>query len=75
MKTEQGREQYRRNLRGIKQCVQETCNHDVVSAFLAARNYDKEWERKHGLFSRPVKQIMRREVNEWAIVQKVCFFG
>ena len=55
---------------GIKQCVQETCNHDVISAYLNARNYDVEWERRHGLFNRPVHQIMRREVNEFAIVQK-----
>ena len=70
MNTAEGREQYRRNLLGIKQCVQETANHDVISAFLHARDYDKEWERRHGLMNRPVKQIMRREVNEFAIVQK-----
>jgi hypothetical protein len=70
MNTAEGREQYRRNLIGIKQCVQETNNHDVISSLIGARNYDREWERKHGLYNRPLKQIMRREVNEWAIVQK-----
>ena len=70
MNTAEGREQYRRNLLGIKQCVQETNNHDVVSALINARNYDREWERRHGLYNRPLKQIMRREVNEWAIIQK-----
>ena len=45
MNTAEGREQYRRNLIGIKQCVQETNNHDVVSALINARNYDREWER------------------------------
>lgn len=70
MNTAEGREQYRRNLLGIKQCVQETANHDVISAYLHARDYDKEWERRHGMMNRPVKQMMRREVNEFAIVQK-----
>lgn len=70
MTTAEGREQYRRNLFGIKQCVQETCNHDVVSALLGCRNYDKEWERRHGLYNRPFKDVMRRELNEWAIIQK-----
>jgi hypothetical protein len=70
MNTAEGREQYRRNLIGIKQCVQETNNHDVVSALINCRNYDREWERRHGLMNKPIAQIMRREVNEFAIVQK-----
>ena len=40
MKTSEGREQYRRNLRGIKQCVQETCNFDALYAYLTCTNYD-----------------------------------
>jgi hypothetical protein len=55
---------------GIKQCVQETANHDVISAYLNCRNYDIEWERRHGMHNKKVQDIMRREVNEWAMVQK-----
>ena len=47
-----------------------TNNHDVISAIINARNYEREWERKHGLYARPLRELCRREVNEWAIVQK-----
>ena len=47
-----------------------TNNHDVVSALLNGRRYDKEWEKRHGLYARPLGELMRREVQAWAIVQK-----
>ena len=50
-----------------------TNNHDVISAIINARNYEREWERKHGLYARPLRELCRREVNEWAIVQHVHF--
>ena len=49
MNTEEGREMYRQNLLQIAQCVQETANHDVISAYLTCKRYDREWERRHGV--------------------------
>ena len=46
-------------------------DHDVIQSLLSARRYDKEWERKHGFFTRPLSQMMRKEVAMWAIVQHV----
>ncbi len=50
--------------------VSQTNNHDVISALLGARRYDKEWERRHGFYAKPLQQLMRREVAMWAICQK-----
>ena len=30
----------------------------------------REWEKRHGLFSKPLGELLRREVTSWAIVQK-----
>ena len=70
MNTSKGREQYLMNLKQIQQSVQETANHDVVAALLTCRRYDHEWEKKHGMFTKSYPQIKRREVSNWAIVQK-----
>lgn len=70
MNTPEGRDQYVMNLRQIQQSVQETANHDVIAALLNCRRYDREWEKKHGVLNRPFAQLMRREVNQWGIVQK-----
>jgi len=70
MKTAEGRQQYQRNLLGIRQCVQETNNYDVLSTLLHSDRYDREYQLKHGDYSRPTAEVMRREVSEWASVQK-----
>lgn len=70
MNTPEGRQQYVMNLRQIQQSVQETANHDVIAALLTCRRYDREWEKKHGMYQRNFAQIMKREVNQWAIAQK-----
>jgi len=70
MNTPSGRQQYVMNLRQIQQSVQETANHDVIAALLSCRRYDREWEKKHGVYSKDFAQVMKREVNQWAIAQK-----
>lgn len=70
MNTPDGRDQYVMNLRQIQQSVQETANHDVIAALLTCRRYDREWEKKHGVYSKDFAQLMKREVNQWAIAQK-----
>jgi hypothetical protein len=70
MSTAEGRQQYARNLQGIRQCVQETNNYDVLATLLHSPRYDREYQIKHGEYSRPVSEVLRREVSEWAVVQK-----
>lgn len=70
MNTPEGRQQYVMNLRQIQQSVQETANHDVIGAVLSCRRYDREWEKKHGHFQKSFPEVMKREVNQWAIAQK-----
>ena len=48
----------------------QTNNHDVIAALLNGRRYDRGWEKRHGLYARPLKELMRREVQTWAIIQK-----
>lgn len=70
MNTAEGRQQYQRNLMGIKQCVQEANNYDVLATILHSPRYDREYLVKHGEYNRPMGEILRREVAEWAVVQK-----
>jgi hypothetical protein len=70
MSTPEGQEQYRRNLQGIAQCVQETANHDVMGSLLSCDNYDRRWERDHGVRTTGVRAMMQNEVQNFAIVQK-----
>ena len=70
MSTKEGQDQYRMNLQGIAQCVQETANHDVMNALLTANNYDRAWEKKHGVRNEGVRQMVEQEVYNYAVVQK-----
>jgi hypothetical protein len=73
MNSPEGKEMYKQNLLQIAQCVQETANHDVVSAYLTCSNYDKEWERKHGIKQDGVRRMMTEEVNRTGCVQKTVY--
>ena len=73
MNTGEGKEMYRQNLLQIAQCVQETANHDVVSAYLTCDSYDKEWERKHGIKQDGIRRMLTEEVNRTACVQKTVY--
>ena len=35
----------------------------------------QEWEKKHGLYSKPLAEMLRREVQTWGIVQPVQFWS
>lgn len=70
MSTPEGQNQYRMNLQGIAQCVQETANHDVMGALLTCDNYDKRWERDHGIIRDGTRQMLQNEVYNFAVVQK-----
>jgi hypothetical protein len=68
--TEIGLKRFRKQLQGILQSVQEADNHDVVEALLSARNYDREWNRMHGRYAVPVRELMAREVWEYGIIMQ-----
>ena len=70
MGTAEGQEMYRRNLLGIAQSVQETANHDVMSAIFSCDNYDQRWERDHGIVTDGLRRLMNEEVYRFAAVQK-----
>lgn len=71
MNTPEGEEQYIRSLLGIRQCVQETCNYDVIYAYLTCKNYEREWEAKFGIRNPEIiRTALDREVSRFAAVQK-----
>ena len=70
MNTDEGRRQYLLNIQQIAQSVQETNNYDVVSALLNCREYEREWEKRHSMIRTPWNELGKREVMEFAIVQK-----
>lgn len=70
MSTAEGVEHYRRNLLGIAQCVQETANHDVMAALFSSDNYDRQWERDHGILSDGIRRVVSEEVYAFARLQK-----
>ena len=70
MTTDEGRRQYLLNIQQIAQSVQETNNYDVISAVLNCREYEREWEKRHSMIRTPWNELGKREVMEFAIVQK-----
>lgn len=70
MNTDEGRRQYLLNIQQIAQSVNETNNYDVLSTLLNCREYEREWEKRHSLIRTPWSDIGKREVMEFAIVQK-----
>ena len=70
MNTPEGQEQYRRNLIGIRTCVQETANHDVMQAYLSCKHFDRAWEAKHGYHELDLQRVLEQEVNSYMLVQK-----
>lgn len=68
--TEQGQEQYRRNMLGIRASIQETQNYDVSFEIANARNYWKEWQRQKGMLNVSYKKLMDMETQYFAIVNK-----
>jgi len=69
-RTPAGDEQYRRNILGIKQCVQETQNYDVSVAIRYCRNYEREYKRRKSMLNVPVKQLMAEEIDYFIVCQK-----
>lgn len=72
MNTPEGKQQYLRNIQHIAQCVQETNNHDVLSALLARGQHGRTWRDRHGSDDPYFnwKALAKRQVGEWAVVQK-----
>jgi len=53
-----GREHFSNQIQSIRYCVQETCNYDVLFAYLTTHNYDFAYDRSHNV--RPRRNIPRR---------------
>lgn len=69
--TEAGRKHFTDQLTSIRYCVQETCNFDVLYAYLACDNYDFRYDIMKGLRSRrSIKTAMHHDLMMYGIVQK-----
>lgn len=69
--TEAGRKHFTDQLTSIRYCVQETCNFDVLYAYLASDNYDFRYDIMKGLRSkRSIKHAMQHDIMMYGIVQK-----
>ena len=42
----------------------------MLSALLHSNRFDREYQIKHGDYNRPTSEVLRREVDEWASIQK-----
>ena len=68
--TDAGRDHFRNQLTGIRYCVQETCNFDVLHAYLTTTNYDFHYDLDRGLrTTRSVRTAMAHDVLMYAITQ------
>ena len=68
--SEMGRQQYVQNIVEIKKAVELTMSFDALSTLLMCKRFNIQWEREHGYFEQRLSDIMKREVNQFAIVQK-----
>jgi len=69
--TEAGRKHFADQLTSIRYCVQETCNYDVLYAYLTCSNYDFRYDLQKSLRPRRnVKTAMQHEIAFYGIVQK-----
>jgi len=69
--TAAGRDHFSNQLQSIRYCVQETCNYDVLFAYLTSHNYDFAYDKTHSVRPRRnVRQAMQHEVSMYAIAQR-----
>jgi hypothetical protein len=74
MSTARGRANYFQSIRQIANAVNETNNFGVLSAYLSAHDYKKQWQRQHGYHrASNFSRHLQRECNHWAILQKTKF--
>ena len=61
----------RSTLSASARSVQETCNFDVLFAYLTTRNYDFAYDKTHNVRpKRNIRMAMQHEVSMYAIAQK-----
>ena len=69
--TAAGREHFSNQLQSIRYCVQETCNYDVLFAYLTSHNYDFAYDKSHAVRPRRnIRQAMQHEISMYAVAQK-----
>lgn len=70
-RTQKGVEQFSNEVRSIQQCVQLTCNYDVMFQYLTNGNYARDHEiRKKIVNNRNISSYMRREIATYAVLCK-----
>lgn len=69
--TDAGRNHFQSQLQSIRYCVQETCNYDVLFAYLTSHNYDFAYDKSHSVRpKRNIRQAMQHEITMYAVSQK-----
>lgn len=69
--TDAGRQHFADQLTSIRYCVQETCNFDVLYAYLTCGNYDFNYDRAKNLRpKRNIKTAMQHEIMMYGCAQK-----
>jgi hypothetical protein len=70
-RTERGRAYFADQVKGVRYCIQETCNFDVLYSLLTCEQYDFKYDLRKSLMPRRnLRQAMRHEINTFACVQK-----
>jgi len=69
--TPAGRTHFANQLQSIRYCVQETCNYDVIFAYLTSANYDFAYDKTHNVRPRRnIRAAMAKEIGMYAVAQK-----
>lgn len=70
-RTQKGVEQFSNEIRSIQQCVQLTCNYDVMFQYLTNAGFPRDYEiRKKIVNNRNIASYMRREISTYAVLCK-----
>lgn len=70
-RTEAGIRQFSNEVRSVQQCVQLTCNYDVMYAYLTNSGYARDYEiRKQIMNTRNVMTYLRRQIATYGVLCK-----
>ena len=71
MRTQEGIRHYLTQLLQLQQSIVETNNFGVLYAYLTAHDYNREWERKEGIYrGGRVRDVLEKEKWQWGILQQ-----
>lgn len=66
--TEDGKEAYRRNIKGIANTVKETQDYDTIVQLLLANTYEKTWHSRYRTESIPLEKVFEEEIQNYSML-------